>query len=178
MATNTLLTSAPTPRDERGRYLEKPANLPVLTSAKAREAAQKRWDKYRHASAKGIMKEAMAIDPTVQTPADAYALVVGKQYVALMDSDKPKMDDVYRLGQIIGALPTAHDKVQAETGTSPVVHTLDPDVMALLAQIAGAQSLDGSDKYNYRKHEVVDGAVTETVQASTDSDTGGESGEG
>ena len=166
MAVNTLLTSTPTPRDERGRYLEKPANLPVLTSAKAREAAQIRWDRYRKASAKGIMKEAIAIDPTVQTPADAYALVVGKQYVTLMDSDKPKMDDVYRLGQIIGALPTAHDKVQ-ESGAITAVMEGVLDLTRVWLDVMQAQRQDASV-------DTVDGTVTAQDSGAEAQDTAGE----
>ena len=167
MSTNALLTSAvDNPlRDANGRYLRKPDNLPVLTSASASEASRKRWDKYRKASAKGILKEAQAIDPSVQTPADAYALVVGKQYITLLDAEKPSMKDVHYLGQIIGALPTAHDKQDTSGGVSAVVHTIDPAVMSLLAQIAEQQN--AFDNSNYHNHVI-------EAEASDIQDTEGE----
>lgn len=144
MGNNQLLTSAPgvkdVKRDSNGRWLERPAGH-TITHADASILARKRWDKYRQASARGIMREAIAIDPTVQTPADAYALVVGKQYLALMDSDRPKMDDVYRLGQIIGALPTAHDRVQAEAATVSDITGVVSALTSFIRQVRG-QPLD------------------------------------
>lgn len=160
MATNALLTSAVDTdnlRDANGRFLRKPDNLRVLTSAEASQISRKRWDNYRRASAKGIMKEAQAIDPSVQTPADAYALVVGKQYLTLLDSDKPKMDDVYRLGQIVGALPNAHDKVQHDTAvqTAQIVGDVVRDLAQLSAVWADvvARQANAFDNSNYQKQE-------------------------
>jgi len=172
MATNTLLTGAidDNPlRDANGRYLRKPDNLPVLTSVKAREAVAKRWENYRRKAAKGIMREAMAIDPSVQTPADAYALVVGRQYVALMDSDKPKLDDVYRLGQIVGALPTAHDRQQDTAGQAAqivgdVVHDL-AQLSAVWADVVARQA-NGFDNSNYHK-QAIDVQTSDTAQHDT-----------
>jgi hypothetical protein len=112
------------------------------------------------------MKEAIAIDPTVQTPADAYALVVGKQYVTLMDSDKPKMDDVYRLGQIIGALPTAHDKVQ-ESGAITAVMEGVLDLTRVWLDVMQAQRQDASV-------DTVDGTVTAQDSGAEAQDTAGE----
>jgi hypothetical protein len=179
MANNTLLTSAPRTKVlangavydlDRGRIVANPGGgTHAITSVDAREKVRKRWENYRKASARGILKEAMAIDPSVETPADAYALVVGKQYLALVDSDKPKLDDVYKLGQIIGALPNSHEKqpdsaVQAVQAVGDVVRDI-AQMSAIWADVLARQ---------------VSGDITNIISTddSQPADSGVERGEG
>jgi hypothetical protein len=132
----------------------------AISQANASAMAKKRWQKYRQSAAKGILKEAIAIDPSVKTPADAWQLVTGKQYVALMDSDKPRADDLYRIGQIVGALPLAGElaagQAQAQAG---VTVTMSADT----ARDMIASLLNGCDNYTYHKQDIVDADASDVV---------------
>jgi hypothetical protein len=88
-------------RGPDGRFLPgtRPGN--IITPANARELAAKRHEAYRRAAVRRIVGEAESIDPSVSTGADAYALVASRQYVALMDHDKPRIEDLERLGALM-----------------------------------------------------------------------------
>ena len=88
-------------RDERGRMIVPLPGKHTITKADASTLAKKRWEKYRQAAVKRIVGEAQSIDPDVQTPADAFGLVAAKQYTTLMDSDKPRIADLEKLGNIM-----------------------------------------------------------------------------
>jgi hypothetical protein len=89
-------------RGADGRFLPgtRPANV-IASSADARALAAKRHEAYRRAAVRRIVGEAESIDPSVSTGADAYALVASRQYVALMDHDKPRIEDLERLGALM-----------------------------------------------------------------------------
>jgi hypothetical protein len=92
--------------------------------------AQNRWARARQQAAKYITREAAAIDPTINTWSEAWGLLAAKQYLALMDSEKPRGDDLYRIGQVMGALPTALEQRSMEAGPAPAT---DADAAAMLA---------------------------------------------
>ena len=137
-------------RDERGRLL---APIPgsekhQFTPITARIVQEKRWARARQAAANRITREAAAIDPTVSTWAEAWGLVAAKQYVALIDSEKPRGDDLYRIGQVMGALPTALETRAAEVaGPAAAVLALPAEaatvLIDLLRQVAERQVIDG-----------------------------------
>lgn len=79
--------------------------------------SNKRWESMRRKSNSRIVREAAAIDPTVKDPSDAFALLMSKQYVTLMDSDKPRIDHVERLGYIMAGKDKANS--QRENGAPP-----------------------------------------------------------
>ena len=62
------------------------------------------------------MREAASLDPTVQTPADAWGVLNARLFTEQMD--KPRGDDVAQLGRNIGALPLTHERIQAGDGNS------------------------------------------------------------
>lgn len=88
-------------RAPNGNWITAPKSPAPITHANARSMAQRRWEKVRQKSANRVLAEAVAIDPTVKDTADAMALLVSKQYVMLVDSDKPKMSDVEKMGNIL-----------------------------------------------------------------------------
>jgi hypothetical protein len=88
-------------RDKNGRWLVAPKSPAPITHENARSMVQKRWDNYRRAAVKRIVDEAKSVDLSVSTGADAFGLVAAKQYTALMDSDKPKLDDLERLQKMM-----------------------------------------------------------------------------
>ena len=82
-------------------HIIKPPPAAMLTSEKSNLLLRKRWDNYRREAVKRIVGEAASIDPSVSTGAGAFGLVAAKQYVALMDYDKPRIDDLEKLQQLM-----------------------------------------------------------------------------
>jgi hypothetical protein len=131
-------------RDERGRMLAPLPGKHTITSADASILARRRWEKYRQAAVKRIVGEAQSIDPTVQTPADAYGLVASKQYTALMDSEKPRIADLEKLGQLM----TGHggsEQSQREN-TPPGTISSSPDALLHLVALIEAEKRAAVDK--------------------------------
>lgn len=129
-------------RDDRGRFVKgaEAQGKPIKSSADARTMAQKRWAKARLAAADRVTREAAAIDPSVNTWADAWGLVTAKQYTALMDSDKPRGDDLLAIGRAIGAMPSDADRMQLQQ--AQIQPNAQPDiVLALLALVDGGRSV-------------------------------------
>lgn len=152
-------------RGKGGRFLPGTRSPAPITNANARELQQKRWNAYRKAAAKGITKEAMSIDPSVKTPADAWSLVAAKQYSALMDSDKPRGDDLHRLGQVIGALPLAGEIQAQQAGQAGVTVSVSADTARdLISKLIG----NGCDNYTYHKQEDIVDAEAEDVGSKGD----------
>lgn len=105
-------------RNEKGQFLALPPGAaPLITSANAREMVARRVEKYRRAALRRITDEAMSIDPTVSTSADAFGMVAAKQFTTLMDSDKPAIDQLDKLRRIM----TGDDGVnsQRDHGSAP-----------------------------------------------------------
>ncbi len=144
-------------RDERGRML---ANLPgtqKITPETALAHARKRAENYRRAAVRRIVGEAAAVDPSISTGADAFAIVAARQWAALMDYEKPRIEDLQRMRDLMTG---ADDKRKDEDGqTVTHIHQMDAATVALLEQIARAQS------------QVVDGEV---IPMRKDIEAGGE----
>jgi len=151
-------------RDKRGRLL---APIPgsekhQFTPETARTAQLKRWENYRRAAVARTVEEARGIDPNIAGGAGAWGLLVAKQYLALMDSAKPRGDDLYRIGQVLGAVPTAHEARALEHAASQdpgpalaveLVSLLRDIVVRLVELPAPADVVDG---------EATDAAAGET----------------
>jgi len=73
----------------------------LITAENSTVLLRRRWENYRRAAVKRIVGEAQSIDRDVSTGADAFALVASKQFVALMDYDKPRIDELEKLGEIM-----------------------------------------------------------------------------
>lgn len=150
MATNTPLTTTDiTPRAPDGKWLQKPAKSKDFTSESGRTANQKRWEKYRQAAVDRVIAEGRGIDPTIKGGADAWGLLVSKQYIALMDSEKPRGDDLHRIGQVLGAVPMAHEVQREDTGAAVSVSLSAAGLARLVALLAGGAA------------DVVEGEVSE-----------------
>ncbi len=106
-----------------------------ITSEEGREMANTRWDKWRNANASAVLKEAQAIDPSIKTKEEALALAVGKTFVAIVDSEKPRGDDLEKLAKLLGATPTIADVKQPE----PKNEQDDPLYNAMLGLLAAIQ---------------------------------------
>lgn len=124
-------------RDAHGRWQEKPPGTKQyeITHANARTFAEKRWAKHRAAIRQAVTNEMKSVFPTVTSPADAYAAIVAKQATTLLDSDKPRFDDVEKLGQIMGALPTQYDIKQGGPGANSDNQRNSSPILLVLAEL-------------------------------------------
>src|SRR5690554_8224916 len=77
-----------------------------ITQENASALARKRWEKVRRKVAEKLVEEGKAIDFSVRTPADALALLAGRQYTVLMDSDKPAIDQFGKLTRVVTGVST------------------------------------------------------------------------
>ena len=100
----------------------------TITKADASMLAKRRWEKYRQQAVKRIVDEARSVDITVSTGADAFGMVAAKQFSALMDSDKPRIADLEKLGQIMtGQAANSqrdHEPAPSENSISASVDTM------------------------------------------------------
>lgn len=129
-------------RDERGRWIEKPPHTKQyeITHANARTMAEKRWAKFRASANSRILREAVAIDPTIKTPADAYGLLASKQFVALMDYDKPRIDELEKMAKLMtGYEPSkvSEDTAQAQPASAD---TYNVTLVQILQDVAQSQA--------------------------------------
>lgn len=120
-------------RDSRGRMLRPLPGQHVITQANASTLAKKRWDIARRKAALRVVEEAAAVDPRVTLPSDAWALVVARQYVAMLDSDKPRVDDLAKLGQLLGLVRGPNDNADGGNGAAAVVNS---PIVLILAELA------------------------------------------
>lgn len=120
-----------------------------ITPSEGREMANIRWEKYRKATASRVLKEAQSIDPDVKSEEDAWALLVSRVYQQIMDSEKPRGDDLEKVGKAMGAMPNITDVKQA-----PEVAD-NSEVLAYLREIAAFVA-------NEMSREIVEGKVIET----------------
>ena len=79
------------------------------TSEQGRELVSKRWEKYRDAAASAMLKTVQAIDPSIKTEQEAWGYLYGKQFETLINSQKPRGDDLVKFGQVVGSMPTLAD---------------------------------------------------------------------
>ena len=106
-----------------------------ITSATAADLARRRWAKFRQAAARRVTGEAVEIDPTATSAPEAWGLAVARQYKLLLNSDKPRGDDLIRIGQAIGSMPMAHEMRITGEDTPVRVETVN----VLIAQYVGKQ---------------------------------------
>lgn len=132
-------------RNERGHWLAMHPNSRPITSETARTMAQIRHEKARERVRARVMEEIHSFAPSVTTPEDAYAEIVAKQSLTLMDSQKPRFDDVEKLGQIMGMLTKGGETQQPADVLDGIA-----DVLRELASFARSTPPD-----------VVDGTVTD-----------------
>jgi hypothetical protein len=106
--------------------------------------AKRRWDIVRQKAAQAILDEGKAIDFSVRTPADALALLAAKQYTALMDSDKPVIEQFERLVRFV----TGNDvNPQRENAAAPGTVTFgDPDTLVRLFELVGNDKQQAVDR--------------------------------
>jgi hypothetical protein len=95
--------------------------------------AQKRWEKYRRQAVKKIVEEAKSIDPSVSVGADAFGLVAAKQFTALMDSDKPAMDQLEKLYKMMTGVNT--EESRRENASAPGAISGSPEALLRLVEI-------------------------------------------
>lgn len=88
-------------RDAKGRMLEPlPGTIP-FTQVTARNAAAKRWERYRRVGNEKLVEQFGKDGLEVETPADVYGLILAKQAKALHDAKDPKINDVEKLGRLM-----------------------------------------------------------------------------
>jgi hypothetical protein len=108
--------SDPTPRNNKGHWLEKPqsAMAHAFNSETAAAASRKRWKKYREAAADAIVEKMGTAVPGVTTPEAAWGVLNARLAVQIMKSDKPRGDDLAVLGRNMGAIPNAYERSEME----------------------------------------------------------------
>ena len=79
------------------------------SSEQGRELVSKRWEKYRESAASAMLKTVRAIDPSIQTEQEAWGYLYGKQFETLINSSRPRGDDLVKFGQVVGSMPTLAD---------------------------------------------------------------------
>lgn len=152
-------------RDSNGRWLEQhPAGKATqFTPETARIAQAQRWENYRRNAAQAIAEKYAKITGLATghgaTPGAAWGFVVARQYGTLLASDKPRGDDLYRLGQIVGALPRSGE-LQAQAQADAPAHSADAAAL-MVAEIA-ARVLDlARTLAQSAPQDTVDGTVTD-----------------
>lgn len=118
---------------DKKHIVKAPTNTPER-QAQASTLAKTRWENYRRAAVKRIMGEAKSIDMTVSTGADAFGLVASKQFIALMDSDKPKLDDLERLYKMMTGAVAANAQ-RADEPPPPGALIGTPETLLQMAEL-------------------------------------------
>lgn len=103
-------------RGQGGRFLTKPKGIEqyTITSENAADMARRRWQKYREAAADAVAEEIGSIVPGVTTPEQAWGVLNARLASQIMDSDKPRGDDLTALGRNMGAVANAHERSEME----------------------------------------------------------------
>jgi hypothetical protein len=138
-------------RADNGHLIKGPDGT-LITRENSTVLLRKRWEKYRLASNRRIVREAAAIDPTIKAPSEAFALVASKQFVALMDYDKPRIDELEKLEYIM----TGYDPKQSASTDGPAsaerAAAMNMTTAMLLERV-------WSDVMKAKQADVVDGTV-------------------
>src|SRR3990167_2494063 len=96
-------------RNSSGQFLTRPDNAQVFDSGTGQQAARKRWDAYREATAEGVVAKARELfpDDDIQTPEQAWVKVAAAQYEhALKNPPSAKL-----IMQALDAVPRAGESV-------------------------------------------------------------------
>ena len=145
-------------RDSKGRWLAPPpgSEKTRITTENARSMVQRRWEKYRRQAVKRIVEEAKSIDLSVSTGADAFGLAAAKQFAALMDSDKPVIDQLERLYKLMTGMD-AEARRENAGGASGDSITGSPAALLDLLRLIEAERQAAVERAR-----AVDGEVTDT----------------
>lgn len=126
----------------RGKFVSLPPSLEKhkITKETSAEMARRRHEKYRQAAAAEVAKKVGGRISQVSTPVQAWSYIVADQVGKILDSDKPRGDDVRQVGQWIGAVVSESDRtlpgenLDGGSGGGIAAHA-----MALLAELAQTQ---------------------------------------
>ncbi len=118
-----------------GKWITAPKSPAPITHANARSMAQRRWEKYRRQAVKKIVEEAKSIDPSVSVGADAYGLVAAKQFTALMDSEKPRIADLEKLGHIMTGMDAEPRRENTPDGSDSSITASPQALMQLVSML-------------------------------------------
>src|SRR5688572_17213268 len=113
--TKTLANGAIYDMDKKRIVSNPNGGTTAITSSNARAMQARKYELAQEKIRERVLAEVRSIsDVPLGVAEDAYAFVVAKQTVALIDSDKPRFDDVEKLGQLMGTVERKQDKT-AET---------------------------------------------------------------
>jgi hypothetical protein len=140
-------------RGPGGRFLTKPKGIEqyAITKENAAEMAKRRWEKYREAAADAVVEEMGAILPGISTPEQAWGVLNARLASQIMDSNKPRGDDLMQLGRNMGAIPNAHERSEMENQSAPVGLASAVSELAAILRAAIAPE----------QREIIDGKVSE-----------------
>lgn len=123
----------------------------AITHANASALAQKRWEKYRRAAVREIVEEAKSINPAVATSADVFGLLVANQFTKLMDSQKPDIFQVEKLGKMLTGMEAEPRRENAGAAPNSVTFSTDAllDILTRIEAdkrhaVEAARSIDGT----------------------------------
>ncbi len=119
-------------RDEHGRMLEPLPGKHTITKADASILAQKRWNIYRQEAVKKITGEIASIEPGVTTGAAAFAVIASKQALALLDSEKPRINDLVKLGELMTGKSVSAEPQRDHAANGAI--TIAPSTLIQLAE--------------------------------------------
>lgn len=150
-------------RDAKGRMLEPLPGGKPITTANARSMVQKRWENYRRKAVEAIVGEAKSVDLSVSTGADAYALLAAKQFSALMDSDKPVVDQLEKFARLMTGNDEKSQRAhEGENASAPGSGQVSASVETLLRLV---EQIEEHKRQAVDKARAIDG-----VELSTDAE--------
>lgn len=155
-------------RNNKGQFTTGHQPPVPITRENAPAFARLRAEKARRASAKGVLAEAQAIDPTVSSVADAIALLVRRQVQLLMDADRPHVGQVLALSDRLTGMDAVRNQAASEPQQIQYIYSVDADTRALLARIAQTQAGNAFDNKELSQATIdatVTDAGTDTAQA-------------
>jgi hypothetical protein len=130
---------------DRGRIVSSKNVTTKITSENAVALSRKRHEANRRAVVRAVVGEAQSIDPTVQTPADAYGLLMANQYTKLLDSQKPDVGQAEKLGKIMTGMDL---EISQRENTPPPPGSIiaDPDALHRLLELIEADKRQAVDR--------------------------------
>jgi hypothetical protein len=141
--TKTLKNGAVYNLDDKRIVANPGGGSTAITQANASALAKKRWENYRRAAVKAIIDEAKSIDTEASTGAAAFGLVAAKQFTTLMDSDKPAIDQLEKLGKIMTGLTGENSQ---RDHTPPGAISGSPQALAELVTLLEAERAAAVDR--------------------------------
>ena len=130
-------------RDSRGRMLAPLPGTQPITHANARTLALKRWEKYRREAVQkvtGII--AKEVDPSIETGAQAYAVVLAHHAKLLIQSKQPRIYDVEKLGQLMTGASQESQRGNAGDPPAGVIIAQPATLMELVDILERRRELD------------------------------------